>query len=64
MTQTTTRIEPAKLVEPGAPPPRRASARSGGELASVPGSDRGQVAFNTVVTGGMAVFANASRRRI
>ena len=37
-----------------------ASARSGSELASVPGSNPGQVAFNTVVTGGTAVFANAS----
>jgi uncharacterized protein len=37
-----------------------ASARSGSELASVPGSDPGQVAFNTVVTWGTAVFANAA----
>jgi dienelactone hydrolase len=37
-----------------------AGARSGSELASVPGSGPAQVAFNTVVTGGTAVFANAS----
>jgi hypothetical protein len=37
-----------------------ASARSGGELASVPGSAPGQLAFNTVLTGGTAVFADAS----
>jgi uncharacterized protein len=37
-----------------------ASARSAGELASVPGSAPGQLAFNTVVTGGTAVFADAS----
>jgi uncharacterized protein len=37
-----------------------ASARSAGELASVPGSDPGPLAFNTVVTGGTAVFADAS----
>jgi uncharacterized protein len=37
-----------------------ASARSGGELASVPGSNPGALAFNTVLTGGTAVFADAS----
>jgi len=36
------------------------SARSGSELASVSGSDPAQVAFNAVVTGATAVFADAS----
>jgi uncharacterized protein len=37
-----------------------ASTRSVGELLSVPGSEWAPVAFNTVVTGGTAVFGNAS----
>ncbi|HEX5980365.1 MAG TPA: alpha/beta fold hydrolase [Thermoleophilaceae bacterium] len=37
-----------------------ASARSGSELDSVPGSPWSQVAFNQVVTAGTAVFGNAS----
>jgi fermentation-respiration switch protein FrsA (DUF1100 family) len=37
-----------------------ASARTGGELDSVPGSPWSQVAFNHVVTAGTAVFGNAS----
>jgi hypothetical protein len=37
-----------------------ATARSGSELASVPGSPWGQVTFNRVVTAGTAVFSNAS----
>jgi uncharacterized protein len=37
-----------------------ATARSGGELDSVPGSPLSQVAFNLVVTAGTAVFSNAS----
>jgi uncharacterized protein len=37
-----------------------ASARSGSELASAPGNDSGQVAFDTVVSAGTAVCANAS----
>jgi uncharacterized protein len=37
-----------------------ATARSGSELDSVPGSPWSQVAFNHVVTAGVAVFGNAS----
>ena len=37
-----------------------ATARSGGELDSVPGSPWSQVTFNHVVTAGTAVFSNAS----
>jgi hypothetical protein len=37
-----------------------ATARSGSELDSVPGSPWGQVIFNRVVTAGTAVFSNAS----
>jgi uncharacterized protein len=37
-----------------------AAARSVGELASVPGSSWSRLAFNAVVTGGTAVFGNAS----
>jgi uncharacterized protein len=37
-----------------------ATARSGSELDSVPGSPWSQVAFNRVVTAGVAVFGNAS----
>jgi uncharacterized protein len=37
-----------------------ATARSGGELDSVPGSPWGQVMFNRVVTAGTAVFSNSS----
>jgi uncharacterized protein len=37
-----------------------ATARSGGELGSVPGSPWSQVAFNHVITAGTAVFGNAS----
>ena len=37
-----------------------ASARSGSEVRSVPGSGLGPVAMNTVITAGTAVFSNAS----
>jgi uncharacterized protein len=37
-----------------------ATARSGSELGSVPGSPWAQVAFNHVITAGTAVFGNAS----
>jgi uncharacterized protein len=37
-----------------------ATARSGGELRSVPGSGLGPIAMNTVITAGTAVFSNAS----
>jgi fermentation-respiration switch protein FrsA (DUF1100 family) len=37
-----------------------ATARSGGELRSVPGSALGPVAINTVITAGTAVFSNSS----
>jgi uncharacterized protein len=37
-----------------------ATARSGGELRSVPGSGLGPVAINTVITAGTAVFSNAT----
>jgi uncharacterized protein len=37
-----------------------ATVRSVGELRSVPGSDWGPIAINTVITAGTAVFSNAS----
>jgi uncharacterized protein len=37
-----------------------ATARSGGELRSVPGNGLGAIATNTVVTAGIAVFSNAT----
>jgi uncharacterized protein len=37
-----------------------ATARSGGELRSVPGNPLGPVAINTVITAGVAVFSNAT----
>jgi uncharacterized protein len=37
-----------------------ATARSGGELRSVPGNQLGPVAINTVITAGVAVFSNAT----
>jgi hypothetical protein len=40
-----------------------ATARSGGELASVPGGALGPIAMNTVITVGTAVFSNASPAR-
>jgi uncharacterized protein len=36
-----------------------ATARSGGELRSVPGNGFGPIALNTVITAGVAVFGNA-----
>jgi uncharacterized protein len=37
-----------------------ATARSGGELRSVPGNGLGPIAINTVITAGTAVFSNAT----
>jgi uncharacterized protein len=37
-----------------------ATARSGGELRSVPGNPPGPIAINTVITAGTAVFSNAT----